>query len=299
MAGTNIGAYEFSQQDGKPIECYRFTYDIGVYTFTSHHSDVMLTIDDNGLTRTETYFATYIERNSIKPASKGDSSALSVTVSKDNSVAKLFQGFPPEKPVMLTILRFHEQDKSKRDIIFSGRVGQASFEDSDCVLTVKLESWANRELPNGMRQFYCNNVIYDHNCQLVENDWKQEIFIDKVEYNVNIYSEDFRSHPDGYFVGGLFRHEGSTRLITEHVGNRVKIKYPFVENPHDQAVVAPGCDHLFKTCALRFGNTLNFTGCPYVPPANPERTNIGRGVYWVDSQVVQRDTDGYVGTISF
>lgn len=87
-------------------------------------------------------------------------------------------------------------------------------------------------------------------------------------------------------------------MMVEHVGNRVRLKYPFIETPHNDAIVSPGCDHLFKTCAKRFNNSLNFTGCPYVPPANPQHKNVGRGVYWVDSQIVQRDTNGFVGTIS-
>jgi uncharacterized phage protein (TIGR02218 family) len=297
VANTNIGNYEFSQQDGQPIECYKFTYDIGKYFYTSHHDDVMLTLIEDGLTRTETYFAEYIQREGIKPASKGDSSALSITVSKDNAVAKLFQGFPPEGPVVLTIYRFHEQDKEKRDVIFAGRVGQASFEDSECVLTVKLESWVNKEIPNGMRQFYCNSVIYDHNCQLVEEDWKIPIFIDRVT-GLDIYCETFANYPDGYFVNGILRFKQSSRMIVEHVGNRIRVKYPFIETPRNDAIVSPGCDHLFGTCAKRFNNSLNFTGCPYVPPANPQHKNVGRGVYWVDSQIVQRDTDGFVGTIS-
>jgi uncharacterized phage protein (TIGR02218 family) len=298
MANTNIAMHEFSQQDGQPVECYRFTHDLSNYTYTSNADDVMLTFNDNGLTRTETYYATYIERDAIKPVCKGDSSALGVTVTKDNPIAKLYQGFPPEKPVTLTIFRFHAQDKSKKDIVYAGRVGQASFEDSTCTLTVTLESWANREIPNGMRQFYCNNVIYDHNCQLVEDDWKVPVFVDSVLNSLTIVSQQFAAYADGYFANGIFRFNGSSRLIVEHKGNRVRLKYPFTQLPYEEVVVSPGCDHLFSTCAKRFNNTLNFTGCPYVPPANPERTATGRGVYWVDSAIVQRDTDGYVGTIS-
>ncbi len=297
MANTNIGTYEFSQQSGEPIECYKFTHDGGSYQYTSSQDDVLLSFTENGLNRTETYFTEYIERESIKPASKGNSSALIVKVTKDNPVAKLYQGFPPETPVNLIIYRLHRQDKSRRDIVFSGRVGQATFEDSYCSLSVKPESWANKQIPNGMRQFYCNNVVYDKNCQLVEESWKINLFIDKVT-GLYIKSSTFAEYEDGYFANGIFRYNGSSRMMVEHKGDTVKLKYPFIETPRNEATVSPGCDHLFKTCAKRFGNAINFTGCPYVPPANPEKTSAGRGVYWVDSQIIQRDTDGYVGVIS-
>ncbi|MCM0759934.1 phage BR0599 family protein [Sporomusa sphaeroides DSM 2875] len=298
MADTNIGLYEFSQQDGEPVECYRFTHDISTYTYTSHQDDVMLRFDDQGMTRTETYYSTYIERRDISPVCKGDSSALAVSVSKDNPIAKLFQGFPPEKPVTLTIFRFHEQDKSKKDVVYAGRVGQASLEDSACILTVTLESWANREIPHGMRQFTCNNVVYDQNCQLVEEDWQVPVFVDSVLNNLTVVSQQFTDYADGYFANGIFRFNGSSRLIVEHKGDRVRLKYPFPQVPYGDVTVSPGCDFLFATCAKRFSNTLNFTGCLYVPPTDPQKKEVGRGVYWVDSQVIQRDTHGFVGTIS-
>lgn len=297
MADTNIGNYEFSQQDGQPVECYKFTHGITSYQYTAHFEDVDIRLTENGVTRTETYLADYIKRQSVKPTCKGDASNLIVTVTKDNPVAKLFQGPPPETPVTLMIYRFHVQDFSKRDIVYGGRVSQCAFDGSDCNLTVKVESWANKEIPNGMRQYYCNRVIYDKRCQLKEADWTISVFVDRV-VGLNIYSTTFANYPDGYFTGGIFRFDGSVRQIAEHIGNRIKLKFPFIQTPRNEVTVAPGCDHLFSTCAKRFKNTVNFDGCPYVPPTDPSKKEVGKGVYWVDSLIVQRDTKGFVGTIS-
>lgn len=297
MTQSNIDIYESLQQDGQPIECYKFTCGITNYQYTSGADDINLTITENGLTRTETYLAEYIKRQSIKPTCKGDSSNLIVTVSKDNPVAKLYQGSPPETPVKLIICRLHEQDLNKIDIIYSGKVSQGSFSNSECNLTIKVESWANKEIPNGNRQYYCNKVVYSKRCRLNELDWQIPVFIDRV-VGLNIYSTTFAQYADGYFVGGIFRFDGNVRQITEHVGERVKIKYPFLRTPRNNALVAPGCDHLFSTCAKRFNNALNFDGCLYVPPTDPSKKEVGKGVYWVDSLVVQRDTKGFIGTIN-
>lgn len=297
MAGTNIGTYEFSQQEGQPVECYQFTCGITSYQYTSSAEDISLVFTENGLTRTEIYQAEYITRQSVKPTCQGDSSSLIVTVSKDNPVAKLYQGPPPEVPVIMKLYRLHNQDYSQRDIVYTGRVSQGSFDGSECGLTVKIESWAAREIPKGKQQFYCNKVVYSKRCRLKEADWAVPAFIDRVE-GLNFYSTTFAEYPDGYFAGGMLRFEGSVRQITEHQGERITLKYPFVQTPRNDVVVAPGCDHLFKTCALKFNNWLNFDGCPYVPPTNPTKKQVGKGVYWVDSLVVQRDTDGYIGTIN-
>ncbi|VBB05561.1 Hypothetical protein LUCI_0771 [Lucifera butyrica] len=296
MADSNITLYENSVQNGRPVECYQFTHAGMNYQYTSANQDVSIIFTENGLQRTEKYFADYIERETIKPASSSDSVSVTIKVSKDNAVAKLYQGPPPEKPVYCKIYRLHAQDLSNFDVAFYGRVSQASFEASECSLTVKLEDWLSKEIPNGARQFTCNSMIFDSKCRLKEEDWVVAAFVDRV-VGLDVYSTTFAQYPDGYFTGGFLRFDGGIRQIAEHVDDRVKVKYPFLSTPRNEIVVAPGCDHLFKTCATRFRNTLNFTGCLYVPPANPEKTNVGKGAYWVDSQVVQRDTNGFVGNI--
>ena len=295
MAESNIEKYETSQQDGTPLECYNFSYNGVSYNYTSKASDVELVFTD-GTVRTEKYFADYISRKSIKPSSSGSSTATVITVDKDNNIAKLYQGPPPEKPVFVKIYRLHEQDTSKVDVVFYGRVSQASFRDSECDITVKLENYLSKELPTGMNQYTCNNVIYDEDCQLDKSKYKVDIFIDKVE-GLSIYSTSFAEYPDGYFEGGFFYFSDYVRMISEHKGNMIKVKYPFIVTPRNNVAIYPGCDGLFKTCAKKFNNTLNFAGCPYIPPTDSEKNPVGKGVYWVDSLVIQRDTNGYVGTI--
>lgn len=297
MASSNIEQYEKSQQDGLPVECFRFSYGDTNYFFTSHYEDVSIKYQDGGTIRTELYMATYIERDSFKPASKGSAASMTITVSKDNVVAKLYQGPPPEKPIELRLLSLHRQDFNSYDQVFWGTIKQAAFEDSVCHLTIKLESWLEQEVPKGKRQFTCNNVIFDEDCQLLKENWRVPFMIDKA-VGIEIKSTTFASYPDGYFTGGIMEHGENCRMVASHVGDTVWLRYPFPATPRDNANILPGCDHLFTTCAAKYQNHLNFFGFPYVPPANPEKKNVGSGVYWVDSQVVQRDTDGFVGTIS-
>lgn len=297
MANSNITPYENSQQDGLPIECYKFTHGNTNFMYTSHCEDVNLIITENGLRRTESYFADYIERDTLKPCSKDDSASLIVSVSKDNPVAMLYQGAPPETPVTLLLHRFHKQDAEKYDTLFCGRVSQAGFEDSVCKLTIKQENWLSKELPKGKKSFFCNNVIYDKDCKLSKAAYQVDFMIDSVS-GLSIKSTTFATYPNGYFNGGIMKHGDNVRMVATHIGDTITLRYPFPATPRNYAAAFPGCDHLFKTCALKYGNTLNFTGCPYVPPTDPTKNPTGGGVYWVDSQVVQRDTNGFVGSIS-
>lgn len=297
MADSNITAYENSMQDGIPLECYKFVYGSTTYLYTSDRFDVSLQVITNGLTSTEHYTATYIKRNGIKPSSQGGDSAVTITVDKDNAVAALFKGSPPSKPVILTVIRLHDQDHSAYDKIFVGEITQAAFQDSECTLTVKIENWLSRKLPNFMRQFFCCNIIYDASCRLYKPDYAKEIYIDGVA-GLTVTSGNLASYDDQYFAGGLLYYGEDVRMISGNTGTKLTLRYPFPTTPLGTVTIYPGCDGLFKTCATRFHNTLNFSGCPYVPPQKNNDSKVGNGVYWVDSAVVKRDTDGFVGTIS-
>lgn len=299
MAGSNINVYESSQQDGQPLECYKFIYGPMTFLYTSSRFDVSLTVKDaSGITSTEKYTSDYIKRNNIKPSSKGDSASVAITVDKDNAVAALFKGSPPTRAVMLTIYRLHEQDHAAYDMIFTGEVTQAAFQGSECELTVKMENWLNRKLPNFMRQFFCCNVIYDVSCRLNKADYAKEIYIDGVQ-GLTVTAADIAGYDDDYFAGGLMYYGGDIRMISGNTGAKLTLRYPFPTTPMGTVTIYPGCDQRFRTCAQRFNNTLNFTGCPYVPSKTADGDKVGGGVYWVDAAVVQRDTNGYVGTISF
>ena len=268
------------------------------YLYTSAATDIELTTTESGLTRTEKYFADTISRESITPGSSGSATSCVIKVHKDNAVAKLFEGPPPESPVDVYVYRVHEQDTSLYDTILRGKVGQVSFEGSECELTVDMDSWLSKELPNGMNQYYCNHVLFDHNCKLKKEDYAVEFFIDYVDGKTVIHSRTLAAYPSGYFDGGRLYFGGNVRMISKHEGDAITIKYPFVDIPHNKVIVVPGCDSLFRTCAVKYHNTINFSGIPYVAPTDPEKNPTGQGAYWVDSLVIQRDTNGFVGTIT-
>jgi len=297
MADSNITTYENSTQDGQPKECYKFTHGDTSYFYTSDRFDVALKWTTNGVVSSELYTATYIKRSNVKPSCAGDSTSVTITVDKDNAVAALFKGAPPDSPVKVAIYRLHEQDHALYDKYYSGEVTQAAFEDSSCALTVVLENWLTRKIPNFMRQFFCGNVIYDASCRLSKEDYVKSIYIDGVN-GLTVTSADLAAYEENYFAGGLFYWNDNIRMISANSGTTLTLRYPFTTTPMGTVNIYPGCDQLFKTCALRFGNTLNFTGCLYCPPEFSDDSKVGNGVYWVDSSVVQRDTDGYVGTIS-
>ena len=296
---SNISVAESSIQDGQPLECYLF-YCAGVkYAYTSARYDIELPeYDDSGaFVGTNTFFADYIDRSALRPSCSNDTDNVSITVSKDNPIAKLFELTPPEKGMLVVIYRLHAQDQTKFDKTFTGNVSQATFEDSHCTLSINMGSWLNKQLPNMMKQYTCCNVLFDTKCRLNAADYIVPITV-QLSDNHMVQSPDFANYPDGYFTNGKLVFMNTSRMIRSHKGDTVIIQYPFSSIPVSSVVAYPGCPQTFKACATKYNNYLNFSGCPYVRPTDPTTTNVGNGVYWEDTGVVRRDTDCYIGTIS-
>lgn len=294
MSISQIKPEETGLDTGQPVELYVFQHGDVNYLFTSDAQNITIPMSDG---TTKTFYADTIQRENIKPGSSGNTEACIVRVDKDNAVAKLYEGAPPEIPVKAMVYRLHASDLNRWDIVMRAQVTQVQFEGSECQLTCTMDAWLQKELPNGMNQYYCGHSVFDHNCGLKKSDYAVEALIDKVE-GLHIYSSKFAEYADGYFEGGRLYHATSIRMIAAHKGNCVTLKYPCTNIPRNIVTVVPGCDQLFSTCAKRYHNTLNFSGIPYCPPTDPEKNPTGQGTYWIDSLVVQRDTNGYVGTIT-
>lgn len=295
---SNIIKYESLLQSGEPIECYKFTHDGIAYMYTSSAQDIQIPMGNGSDSHTEKYAAEVIKRAELLPGDTESMLTCKITVSKDNPIAMLWQGPPPETPVNLKIYRLHDFNKVAFDTILDARIASVEFNKSECILTANQESWLDKELPNGLCQYYCNHTLFDHNCGLNKADYMVKAFVDHVEYKTEIWSADFAKYPDGYFVGGKIYSHDNVRLINYHQGNKIRILYPFASDPRNDVTLVPGCDLLFKTCVNKYHNHLNFGGVPYVPPTDAEHNTVGAGVYWQDSTIVKRDTDGSIGVIT-
>ena len=287
--------YENSIYDGQPLECYKFTHAGISYYYTSAGQKVTIVTP----TGDETYQTEYIKRTEISPSTSGSSSgASSIKVKRTNSIAMLWQGSPPEQEVKVEIIRLHNLSNYKYDKILVGTISLVNFIGSEAEIIVTLEGYLQKELPNGVLSYTCNNVIYDTKCKLNKEDYQVSCYLDIGIDGLYLKSTKLAEYPDDYFANGYVMFGQSVRAIIEHKGNYVKLKYPFNKDSITGSFYAlAGCDCLYKTCHNKFNNTDNFTGVPYCPPTNSEKHKNGVGAYWVDSLSIRRDTNGEIGTI--
>ena len=284
---------ETSIDSAEPIEVYMFTYNNLTYAYTSSKDLVELTIDGNRIS----FNPEYIERSdSLTLGNPTDSKeACIITVLRNNGVALLYQGAPPEQDsVNVRVYRVHGDSSSDYVKLIDGIVSQVRFNGSKAEMTINIENILIRNVPRGKLSYYCQNCVYDDKCKVDEDDYTITVGVDKID-KLMIKSSTLGGYPDGYFTDGYIKMGGAFRQIREHKGDTIYIKYPInAQDREGSFSIRPGCDNLFYTCATKFHNTDNFSGVPYIEPFNAFRNPVGKGAYWIRDDVIVRDTNGKI-----
>ena len=295
---------ENSIEDGNPIELYMFTYKDTKYLYTSSQYNQSYLIGGEHYV----FDAEYIHRSeSLKLGdSSGTKETCEITVLRTNSIALLYQGAPPEEDsIRLQIFRVHGENNADFIQMVDGIVTQVKFSGSEAVLTITIENILSRNIPKGTLSYFCPHqpmyLVADVSELEKDTGWKSFIlFRDGVKCyvksrsNLTLYSDQLLvPQGDDYFVDGFIKMGNCYRQIITHKNNYVTIKYPITNSDLSGSFMAyPGCSNLFTVCARRFHNTDNFSGVPYIEPYNAFTHPVITGAYWIDGNIVYRDTHG-------
>lgn len=282
---------ELSQINAEPVECYIFNYNGVDYCYTS----TQYPLTKYGIT----FQPEYIHRSETLKlnTSNSEQETCTITVSRTNNVALLYQGAPPEQDtVTVQVFRIHGTLSSDYIRILYGTVSQVRFSGSDAILTITIENVFTKNIPVGTLSYFCQNNIYDDKCCLNIDDWGLKCYIDEGWEGLTIYSANLRERDSGFFTGGFIKMGNATRQIKLHEDNRIVIKYPISKSDKEGSFMAyPGCSGVFQFCATRFNNTDNFSGIPVQQPYDVfKHPADNRHAYWVNGNVVTRDTNGAV-----
>ena len=299
MAITEYDNQEVSIENAEPIELYLFKYYDKVYGYTSTYRTQTLYIDG----KMYTFQPDYIKRgDSLKLGdSNGSVENCTITVNRTNNVALLYQGAPPEMDsVKVEVFRMHNNEYVR---ILRGIVSQVVFNGSEATLTITIENILSREIPVGKLSYYCQNTIYDSKCKLDKETFGLHCYITGGHTagikGLKIESPQLATKESGYFTNGYLIMGNIKRAVKLHKDNYVLIKYPISLNDRSpEFTIYPGCDCLFQVCHRKFNNTDNFSGIPYIQPYDAfKHPATNRLPYWVDDEVVERDTKGHIYTM--
>lgn len=255
-------ARESSVYGGQPVELYRFTSGLQVWTFTS--------AEDDQTYNSEVYRAAQVERDGVELSDELARSQLRITLPRDNPVPLLWRAGPPDGLVGLTIFRFHVGEAGDVATIWKGRVAAVEWAGSEASLTGEpVYSSLARPMLRQRYQRQCRHALYDGGCGLDREDWADIATVSSVAGEVVTIATT--SRPSGWFTGGyLQRANGQRRMIRAHSGVALTLlSIAQGIQPGEAVTIFAGCDHTHTTCDDKFSNANNFGGFPFVPTKNP------------------------------
>lgn len=262
---------EKSESSGAPIELYRFSSDgfLDPYLYTNHGDDVTYNF--------ETYTAIPMSRSQPEHSQEVAHRELSIEMPRDNPLAARWISFVPPKTVWLTIYRFHEGD-SEVVVFWQGKVRGVAWNGNLATLSCQpTDSVFNRM---GLRSTYgasCSHILYDDGCKISNVLYKIATALVTVN-GITLTAPAFATFPDttpvpnGWWVTGYIERplNGDLRYITAHTGDTITILVGFEGLLAGEVInIYAGCNHTFSTCDIKFNNTDNFGGFPFVPAKNP------------------------------
>lgn len=256
---------EQSADQSQPIECYIWRQNgLGSYWQTSSSAEFT---DING----RVYTPYPIQRSNIIVSSDLSKGELTIATTRDNPVAKLFIGAPPDFTVSVNIYRVQRQEGSDGgQLIWKGRVASCEVADNEATLTCQdylgsLDRKANRIVSSQL----CRHVQYSDNCGVNKSSYA--VLAIATESGASLVSGTFSNYDDSYFTNGyVVRSDGTQRFIIAHSGNTISLQYKFLDFGSSEIVTAyPGCDMRITTCIEKFNNIENHGGYPNIPGTKP------------------------------
>lgn len=262
---------ETSIQDGAPIELYRFSSGSQSWYYTSDE----LPFEYLG----STYLPISIRCTAPEMASEKRLAKITMTVSKDHPVARLFGLFAPPGGIWLTILRTHLGDDEVL-AYWQGQVRGVAFTSGDggaADAQIEADPIDGLLQEAGLHYNYqqaCNHTLYGVGCGLVPADYKVSGVVASVSGREVSIAAATSFDPGRLVTGFLARQNGDYRMINVQAGDLLTLTSPFPGLViGEQLELYPGCNRAIETCRL-FNNLVNYGGFKSIPDTNPFETGL-------------------------
>jgi len=253
----------------QPIELFHFwrTDNGEHWRYTSRDED----IDFKG----NTFLKGPINRGSITYNPDIDVSQVDImAVFSDDPFIKYIAQNPID-PVWVEIIRVHKDLQNEGSILFIGQISKVGFSGQNVsAQAVSFEFFLKHAIPTTRYQPKCNHFVYDDIVDGFGCGIDRTPFLVQTQATVSgliLTSSDFGNQVDGYFKHGWVEFGDEKRMVSDHTGNNVTIRYAFSEViPSIVTVnIYPGCNGAAETCRDKFSNIAQFGGHLYIPADNP------------------------------
>ena len=269
---------ETSTAEGRPYFLYLFSEGATQWRFTSRAVD--WTSPAGAISGEATdliWTASALSHGPVVQSSDPRRVDLSLTFPISDPFARRYLGPRNRAVTTLTIFRGHEQVPMEVVAHWKGRIVSARTEGPRIIL--RCESLFTAMRREGVRAKYqrlCRHALYAGGCRL-DIEAFFVIGTGTARSGLQITVSEAAPQPNGWYRGGVLRHNGLLGFITGHTGDTVTLagRMPDLEAAIDDPnitpaiEIAPGCDLCRNTCNAKFSNLLSFGGFPDIPGRNP------------------------------
>lgn len=260
---------EGSQYGGKPIELYRFTRGLRIWTYTTADASILY----NG----EIYAPVIMHRGDLPQNEERDNATVDIFLDPTLDVVLEFISGATPTPTNITIIRRHRDEAvpTEAAVIFVGAVGISEFNEGEChFYCVPLQKGAQRKIPKWLYQTQCNHMLYDQFCTINPATFTFAGTLGAIA-GTTVTVAAAAGKPDGYYNGGFLKDGDTYAFIQTHVGTSLLL---LAMSPKlvtgDAIALTAGCDRTRATCIAKFNNLANFMGFPYIPTKNPYSSGL-------------------------
>lgn len=265
-------AYESSNESGRPIGLYQFTWGNTVWRYTSADRDVEWPSASGNF-----YAAAAIQDDNLvlgEGNSRGEE--LTVTFPSNLPVVAMFRGTPPSNPVFMTVRGLHADDPDEEaPVHWIGLVGNISRKDDVASNVVCRTRGLKRA---GLRYCWgrtCNHFLFSPQCGLLKVDFATAATITAIDGNEIVV--DITSPSPGWFDGGFIEWDADGLGTIENRDIEVETgsgRYAMFGRADWLTVgmsltMYPGCDLTAGTCHTKFDNLVNTDAMEFLADKSP------------------------------
>ena len=273
----SYGTIDESTAEGRPLFLYQFVEGAEAWRFTSRATEW---VSPAGAIADETEDLTWapavIAHGTITQSPDPQRVPLELSFPLSHAFARRFLGPRGPELTTLTIYRGHEQLPAETVAQWKGRVVEGVVAGQR--IELRCESLFTTLRRAGVRAKYqrlCRHALYGRGCTLdIEAFFVSGTASSSAGAVVEVPEASLQ--PDGWYRGGVLRHDGAMAFILGHSGATLVLARGLpalieaVAAQGSAAVqIAPGCDLRAATCRDKFANLDNFGGFPEIPGRNP------------------------------
>lgn len=258
-----------SQHSAKPTALYKISLGETVWYYTNAGQLVNF--------NSQVYLPRSISHSEIPSGFELDGTNVEIKLANDLPICELLKRGTPSAVIAVSV---YESNGDEYINTWNGRATNFSLKFPEVTLTTEsVLTMAKRKVKHSIVSSRCTTNLFSAECKLSRPAFETARAVTAISGLILTVAATGKA--DGYFNGGMVEwvdtEFGVTerRAITSHVGLNIEMQNaPRALTVGIVVKLFPGCNHeLAGDCHVKFNNTVNFRGQPFIKKSNPFNGN--------------------------